>query len=261
MIEIEGLGFAYRKNGPTVLEDIALDLEAGQMLGIVGPNGCGKSTLLQVMSGHLEPRTGVVRLKGEPVSRYSAAERACIVATVPQAASLPFDYSVSEMVLMGRMARRPSALFDSSADLDSARDAMAMVDVLPLAARPVTSLSGGERQRVLLARALCQEPELLLLDEPTTYMDLKYQLAAFGLLTRLNRERGLTVVAVVHDLNLAARFCRQVLLMYRGRILALGPPEESLTPSLIHQAFGVQVERIICRQGALLVPVDLAGDP
>jgi len=238
---LTGVCFSYG-SGPVVLSDVDLEVVPGRVHGIVGPNGSGKSTLLKLLAGLLSPQAGEVLLEGRPLATLGRREVARRVALVPQATELAFPFTVSELVLLGRTPHHDRPWSDSAADVAAARAALEAVGVLALAARPVASLSGGERQRVVVARALCQEPSLLLADEPTAHLDLRHQVLLLDLLAERADEGGLTSVVVLHDLNLASGWCHRVTLLGAGRIVATGPPSEVLTPERVAEVYGVEVE-------------------
>jgi iron complex transport system ATP-binding protein len=241
VIRIEGLDFAYR--GTPVLQGLSLEVRTGEILGVLGPNGCGKSTLLRLLRGALSPSAGRVLLDGRPAHRQPRREVARLVAVVPQATAPTFPYPAREVVAMGRYARAENLSGGKSrTDRTAVERAMALTDTLHLSSRPVTELSGGELQRVILARALAQEPALLLLDEATSQLDLDHRLDVADLLLRLNREDGLTVVQVSHDLDLAAETSQRLLLLTaEGRVQALGSPEEVLTAENLRAVYHVDV--------------------
>jgi len=239
MLAASGLSFAYR--GAPVVQDIDLSLARGEILGIIGPNGSGKSTLLGLLSGMLAPRAGSVDLMGQSLGSYTRAEVARRMGLVPQSPELAAGFTVRETVLAGRFALMGGRMFESTEDHQAANEALELTGLTELRDRPAGELSGGERQRLALARALAAEPQTILLDEPTSALDLRHQLMVMELLERACAQRGLAVCLVSHDLNLAGLYCHQLLLLSRGRALALGPPREVLTPELLSTAYGVQV--------------------
>jgi iron complex transport system ATP-binding protein len=235
-----GYGGAFRLTGLT------LEIGEGEVLGLVGPNSSGKTTILRLLSKVHAPVRGEIRFRGAPLAEVRRLALAREVAVVPQEERLAFSISVEELALMGRFPRGAGRLFEGPEDLARAREAMALAGVLELAGHPVDALAGGERQRALLARALAQEPRVLLLDEPTSHLDLRHQRHLLGLLRRLNRERGMTVVFVSHDLNFAADLADRLLLLSGGRAVRLGAPREVLDESVLEAAYGcpVWVERL-----------------
>ena len=222
------LCFGYG-NSP-VLRGFDLDFEPGALHGIVGPNGCGKSTLLALLSGHLEPDSGSAALDGIPAREYPASLLARRCTLVEQEPAANFPFTVFETVLMGRHPHIPRFARPQKADLDITGAALAVMDLAPLRHRVLADLSGGERQRAMVARGLAQDTPALLLDEPTSSMDIRHALSTMTELKRLAGKKGRTVIAVLHDLNLAARFCDRVTMLSRGTVHASGTVEETLTP-------------------------------
>jgi len=208
------------------------------MVGIVGPNGSGKSTLIRALSGVLPPRSGEIALNGQGIHRLSRQSLARLVAVVPQNAPLPEAFTALEIVLMGRYPHLGLLRYESKRDLAIAWDALERTGIAPLAQRRVTELSGGERQRLLIARALAQEPRVILLDEPTTHLDIQHQVEVMELVRGLVAQ-GTAAVAAIHDFSLAARFCHRLLLLRDGGVGAQGPPQSVITPENIEAAFGI----------------------
>ena len=235
LLDAERVAAGY--GGRDVIADVSVAVTPGVLVGVIGPNGCGKTTLVRVLSGVLAPRHGVVRLGGRPLAEETRRTIARRVAVVAQDAPLVLGFTVLETVLMGRAAHLPPLAFPRAHDLAVARAALARLDLTALEARPLGALSGGERQRVLLARALAQEPDVLLLDEPTTHLDLRHQVGILDVVQQLCRERGVGALAVLHDLNLAALYCDRVVLLVDGRVAHAGRPEEVLTADRLAAAF------------------------
>jgi ABC-type cobalamin/Fe3+-siderophores transport system ATPase subunit len=244
MFEAREVEFGY--GGAFRLDRASFEVAEGEILGLIGPNSSGKTTLLRLLSKVHAPDRGEIRFRGAPIGAVGRLALAREVAVVPQEESLAFSVNVQELVLMGRFPRGSGRLFEGPEDLARAHEAMALASVLDLADHPVETLGGGERQRALLARALAQEPRALLLDEPTSHLDLLHQRHLVGLLRRLNRERGMTVVFVSHDLNLAGELADRLLLLSGGRMVGLGAPGEVLDAAVLEAAYGcpVWVERI-----------------
>lgn len=242
-LSVRRLAFGY--GGAFRLEDVSFELEAGEILGVIGPNASGKTTLIRLLSKVRQPEHGEIRLGGAPLGRLSRRALARQVAVVPQEMTLAFPFTVEELCLMGRYPHAEGRFFEGPDDRRRAREAMVRVGVLDLAGEPVDTLSGGERQRAILARAVAQEPRLLLLDEPTSHLDLRYQREVVGLLRRLNRDQDLTILLVSHDLNLAAEVADRLLLLARGRVVRIGAPGEVLDESLLEAAYRcpVRVEK------------------
>ena len=260
LASIRGVQFAYRRSGREpleVLRGVDLELQAGELVALLGANGSGKTTLLRLLSGALRPDTGVVEVAGRPVGEWPRLALARRVAVLPQQLELPDGFRVAELVAMGR-APHARRLFGSTAEDElGVERALQDADALDLADRYPHELSGGERQRVLVAMALAQEPQLLLLDEPTVHLDLAHQVALLQRLRHLYAQRELTVLAVLHDLNLAAAFAPRVVLLDEGRVAADGSPDDVLTPEAIARVFGVQMEPVRTSRGTRTLALDL----
>jgi iron complex transport system ATP-binding protein len=246
LAEFRGVSFAYpasaeRRTPPFAIEELGFEIGPGEIVGVIGPNSSGKTTLIRLLTRVLEPASGEIRLEGAPVRRLSRTDLARRVAVVPQGTLPQFPFTVGELVLMGRYPHDPGRYFESPRDRTVAREAMEATGVLELADLPLDHLSGGERQRAVIARALAQEPRLLVLDEPTAHLDLRYQVEAATLLRRLNRELGMSILLVSHDLNLAAEVCDRLLLLNAGRATAIGSPETVLDDALLASVFGCEV--------------------
>jgi iron complex transport system ATP-binding protein len=230
-LEINDLSAGY--NARTILHSLSLEVQAGELLGVLGPNGCGKSTLIKTVSGTLKPKSGEVRLEGQNLLKLKAEERARLVSVVAQNPSLPPAYTAAEIVMFGRTPHIKAFQQEGPEDWRIVQEAMEATDCWKMATRSVGELSGGERQRILFALALAQQPRLLLLDEPTTYLDINYQVEVMDIAAhwlRAEPERG--VLAVFHDLNLAAQYCSRLVLLSAGRVVALGSPH-GLSPPRI----------------------------
>jgi len=241
------LSFQY---GPApVLTDVAMEIDAGEVACIVGPNGAGKSTLLRILGGLLPGYRGTVEFRDRPLAAWRARELARQVAYVPQQLEISFPYSVREVVLMGRLPHQTAPLFESAADVEAVESALAAADVAHLHGRTFGELSGGERQLVILASALAQEPRVMLLDEPTAFLDLKHQLMMARILRSLHDERQMTLVLVSHDLNLAEAFATR-LLMFRGgalrhQITRADDGRLALEPEMIADVFDVDARAVV----------------
>jgi iron complex transport system ATP-binding protein len=243
----QAVSYAYRpRRGPGgdlfTLHPATVSVPEGSLTGLLGPNGCGKTTLLKILSGVLPPHAGRVLLGSVPLASLSRRDAARRIAVVPQETHPAFDYTVTEMVLMGRHPHLGPFELEGPADLAIAQEALAATGTDHLADRPYMTLSGGEKQRVVIASALAQSPQVLLLDEPTASLDLGYQLEVASLLTRLNRERRVTMVLATHDLNLAAAICDHLILMRGGRVLTQGTTSETLTQAAIRQLYDVDAD-------------------
>lgn len=224
-----------------VLEGVDFNAAQGELLGIIGPNGSGKTTLLRAIARILKPKTGAILLDGKAVMQMKDKEFSRKFAAVPQDTTIQFDFSALDVVLMGRTPHLGRLELESEKDIDIARRCMELTNCWHLAERPVTELSGGERQLVIIARALTQEPKVLLLDEPTSHLDINYQIEIMGLLKHLTLHDGLIIIAVIHDLNLAAQYCDRLALLRDGKIVSLGTQYEVLTAENIKNAFGADV--------------------
>ncbi len=239
-LSFRDVSFEYNSGQP-VVRDVSFDVPRGEVLAIVGPNGSGKSTLLKLGARLLSPRQGSVEVFGRTVSGYPRLELARLLAVVPQDGSIFFPFTVEEVVLMGRAPHGTGRAFERKEDHRIVRDAMERTDILHLARQPVTRLSGGERQRVLIARALAQEPQVLLLDEPNAHLDIAHQVEIFNLMKQMNAESGLTVVAVSHDLNLASSYASRIAVLREGRLFAIGEPGSVFTEETIQEVFQTSV--------------------
>ena len=229
----------YQVEAARLLDRVSLSAERGEFVGLVGPNGAGKTTLLRTVSGLLRGNEGSVWLEGQDIAQLTAKEVARVLALVPQLAPYTYGFTALEVVMMGRYPHMSRFQVEGAAEREAALDAMGHTRVEAFADREVTTLSGGERQRVFVARALAQQPRVLLLDEPTSNLDIQYQLQVMELVRKLARS-GLTALAAMHDLSLAARFCDRLVLLHRGQVLAEGVPCEVLTPGNIEKAFAVR---------------------
>lgn len=233
-IGVRNLSFAYKQFS---LKSISFQVRLGEFTTVLGSNGSGKSTLLKLMSGFLKPHTGTVLLRGLDIHQMTLQQRARQIALVAQESHLNFSMTVREFVLMGRHPHLSWFKFEDRHSLEILRWALEMTDSQSLAHRNIQELSGGEKQRVVLARALVQEPQLMLLDEPTMHLDVGYQVELVHLIKSLSRDKGFTVVMVTHELNIAAEFSDQVLLLNEGNALAFGPPASVLDETNLMKVF------------------------
>ena len=237
--QVRDVCFRYAR--PWVLQGCSLDVREGEILGVIGANGSGKTSLLKLMAGLLSPQAGRISLLGRDVGALPPEEMARLVALVPQESQVLFPFTVGELVLMGRFVHQTGWGWESGDDLRIARHAMRVMEVDHLATRTFQALSGGERHRAVIARALAQQTPILLLDEPTAFLDLKHQIEIFGILKELNRDRHVTVVLVSHDLNLASQHCDRLLLLHGGKPYRTGPPEDVLTVEHLRVTYGCEV--------------------
>ncbi len=257
MLSAIDLSFAYarrRASAQRVLDRVSLEVPRGAVVGLLGPNGSGKTTLLRIVSGVLQAQSGSVLIDGEPIEQLTRRDLARRIAVVPQETHSTFDFSVMDIVLMGRYPHLGPFELEGAADQAIARDALAATGTAGLEARAFATLSGGEKQRVVIASALAQASDMLLLDEPTAALDLGYQFEIAALLRRLNAERRTTMVVSTHDLNLAAALCERIVLLKQGRVIAHGPTKETLTADNIRLLYDVDADvQVHPRAGHLTV--------
>jgi len=244
LLAVDGVTFGYERQ--PLLYDVHVQVRKGEMVGLLGPNGSGKTTLLRLVSGVLQPQQGRILLDGRKLQDWGRRGVAQRIAVVPQELHVPFAYTVEQLVNLGRTPFVNLLGSNSRQESIVVQDAMQAADVTPLANRIFNELSGGERQRVIVAMALAQQPKLLLLDEPTSHLDIKYQIDILELAQRLNRGRSVTVIAAMHDLNLAARYFPRLLLFQRGVVADAGPAEV-LEPHLLKRVYGIDVQVGILR--------------
>ncbi len=255
MIRCDNIGFSY--NSHFVLRDLSFRIDDGEFVGIIGPNGAGKSTLLKLIDRILSPQKGRIFIQQKPQRAYSQKELARIIGFVQQDFSTTFNYTVKEMVLMGRFPHQRALAIDSAEDVQIALDAMTATDCLYLRDRDFSTLSGGERQRVILASALAQEPLILLLDEPTTALDLKHQTHFYQILKDLQKRRKMTIVIVTHDINLAAQYCDRIVILKNGQKVAEGLVREVINQEILQQVYEVPIH--ILAHPERDIPLILAG--
>ena len=260
MLHISQVCFGY--DGRPVLTGISADIHAGERLAILGPNGVGKTTFLKLLSGARSPGSGTILLDGRGLYTVPRQELARKIAVVPQDVVIPFAFTAREIVELGRTAHIGLLRGFRPGDRRAVEQAMHLTDTIDLAGRSVNELSGGERQRVIIAMALAQEPEILLLDEPTHLLDIARQAEILDLVADLNRSRGLTVVAAIHDLNLAGRYFNRLMILHRGTVLAEGTPEAVLRPDIVEEAYGGKVEIVQSGNGRppVVLPASRLGN-
>jgi iron complex transport system ATP-binding protein len=249
------LGFrsvSLRFGDREILNEVEFEVQPGEVVGVVGHNGAGKSTLIRVATRVLEPDSGEVLLGGQPIRDFSRRDLARAIATVPQETQLPYPFSALEVVLMGRAPHQPLMGLERPIDLEHARNAIARLDIEDLANRSMQKLSGGERQLVMFARALAQDSEILLLDEPTAFLDLRHRIDLLSAV-REGVERGGAALVVSHDLGLAARVSDRLVLLSQGKVVAQGAPTEVLRPDFLQQAFGIEADVITAPDGSPVV--------
>ena len=238
-IKVETLSCGYDRR--PVLEGLTFDLHQGEMLGVIGPNGSGKSTLIRALTRILPLSHGQIELYGRPLHHYTVREIARQIAVIPQLTPATFAFSSLELVMMGRTPHLKRFRKEGPEDREIALEAMRRTDCFLFRDRPIHELSGGERQRVIIARALAQQPSILLLDEPTSFLDLNHQVEVFDLLRHVCASDGLAVLCVSHDLNLSSEYCHRLLMLKDGRTYAEGPPEDILTHGHIKAVFETDV--------------------
>ncbi len=239
-MDIRNLSFSYGSS--KVLGNVTFSVRDGEFVGIMGPNGSGKTTLLRCMTRYLPADGGSIMVDARPLADMSPREVARVFAVVPQSSATDFPFKVEDIVMMGRIPHISSRLAGrAKKDSEAVHRAMERTNTLQFSDRPFTALSGGERQRVIIARALAQEPKVLLLDEPTVYLDVSGQFEVMDLIKRLNKEQSMTIIAVLHDINMAARYCDSIALLNQGRLEAYGPPNEVLTADAIQSVYGMDV--------------------
>ncbi len=243
ILQTRDLGFEYRKDNP-VLMGVNLDCLSGKLLCILGPNGSGKTTLLRCLLGQLEAKRGSISLDGKSLGRFPRRLLARALAYVPQIPSSAFAFNVFELVMMGRFAHVGMMGLAGAGDRAIANQAMKMTETDQFAGRSLSELSGGEAQRVMIARALAQQPQVMLLDEPTSHLDIKNQLLIYQMMSRLAHEWSMAVICVSHDLNLAGRFADQLVLMRDGRVLADGAPAQVFRKDVLAEAYDIEVDLI-----------------
>lgn len=239
-LEIKNLSFSFGES--KVLNNVSLIVEEGEFLGLMGPNGSGKTTLLRCLGNYLPSEAGAILIDMKPLHALTHREIAKTFGIVPQSSSTDFSFSAYDIVMMGRIPHIASRLAgEGKTDVDIVRNAMKLTNTWQFANRPFNELSGGEKQRVIIARALAQNPRALLLDEPTVYLDISGQLEIMDLLRSLNRSRQITIIAVLHDVNLAARYCDRIALLSHGMLEAVGAPNEILSRETIQSVYGLDV--------------------
>ena len=236
---VSAQGLRYEVDAQALLDGVDLTAERGQLVGLIGPNGAGKTTLLRAIAGILKYSEGVVFLEGSDLKNTTPRDIARALALIPQVAPYTQGFTALELVLMGRYPHLRRLQIEGKQDNFIARDAMCLTETAQFADRTLDTLSGGERQRIFVSRALAQQPRILLLDEPTANLDILHQLKVLGLVRRLVKG-GLTAIAAIHDIQLAARYCDRLILMKDGRVLAKGLSEKVLTPDAIASSFGVK---------------------
>ena len=254
ILEFDKVFFNYSdsgRDGNYLLENLSLAIPSGEIVSILGPNGSGKTTLLRLFSGYLKPNKGSVLLNQKNINEYSRNEIAKNLAFVSQINDLIFPYSVFQLVAMGRNPYMGNSLFESYEDLDIIDKYLELFELKKLKDKPIDKISGGELQRVYLCRALVQQPKILLMDEPVSHLDIKHQLSSYKILKEMNREIGLTIVLVSHDLNLSMRFSDRLVMIKKGKMVFNSNPNNLTSAELIHETFEVESEIVRSRSGKL----------
>jgi len=258
LLKVTGLSGGYGKE--TVIKDISFDIQRGEFLGIIGPNGSGKSTLLRLLSRVLYPQKGRILFENKDIAKIRLKELCKKTAFVPQDTLINFSFSVWEIVLMGRIPHLRRLQFETKRDFAVTENALRLTDTLQLKEKKIDQLSAGERQRAIIAKAIAQEPILLLLDEPTSHLDIGHQIEILDLLRQLNQENNLTIVMVLHDLNLASEYCNRIMLLNSGQVFRSGSPNDVLTYQNIEAVYNTTVvvnkNPISSKPYVVLVPKD-----
>lgn len=239
MIEVKAVFFRYQKDW--VLNNISFQVKKGEFLGIIGPNGSGKTTLLKILYRLLSPECGEVLLESRSLQKMDRIEISKKIGVVAQETHILFPFRVIEVVLMGRNPYMRHLIFETKKDLEIAKRAMELTEISSLSDRFIDELSGGERKRVFIARALTQEPEIILLDEPTANLDMHHQIDFLNLIQSLNKEKGLTIIMATHDINISSEFCNRIILLQNGNIFKMGTPSEVITQENIEKVYGCKV--------------------
>lgn len=254
-LQMRGVEFSYGRTSSPTLKEVELSLPTSRCLGLIGPNGAGKSTLLKLAAGLLRPDSGEVLLEGRSLQSFSSRERGRFVAYVPQSFDLPFSFTVLEVVLQGRHPHMAGATFEGKRDLEIARRSMEQTGVWELRDRHLDALSGGERQRVVIAAALAQEPRVLLMDEPTSSLDLRFQNATVRLIRELVEGGEISVFVTLHDLNLASTMCDELALLVGGELQATGSPDEVLVREVLEAAYQTELHVARGPRGIYVLPL------
>ncbi|MBM7614410.1 heme ABC transporter ATP-binding protein [Alkaliphilus hydrothermalis] len=258
-ISTKAITFKYDES--TIVDEISLQVKSGSFLTIIGPNGSGKSTLLKLIAANLTPDEGTILINDRQLTSYKMKDLAKEMAVVPQDTNVAYDFDVFDIVLMGRNPHLKRFQKEGDADFAIVRDAMEQTNTWHLRERKVNEISGGERQRVIIARALAQQPKIILLDEPTSSLDIHHQIEVLELLKRLNQEKEVTIVAVLHDMNLAARYSQEVLLLHVGKIITMGKTEDVMTVENLQRAYKMEmiIQRNIYTNALEVIPLSLSA--
>jgi iron complex transport system ATP-binding protein len=252
-IKTENLGFSYGRQA--ILKDICFEVNPGEFIGIAGPNGAGKSTLIKLMCGLLKAERGGIEIYSRNIRRYSEKELARKMAVVHQEFAPGFDFTVAETVGMARTVYMGTLGFESAEDRDAIDEALSLTDTVEFASRPISQLSGGERQRVFIARAIAQGTDILLLDEPTSFLDLRHQVGIYDLLKKMQKEKGKTIICVTHDINLTNQYCDQSLLLGAKNQWQFGRTEDVFSSETIERFFAVKTFEGLIREKKFFLPL------
>lgn len=242
LIELQNIFFSYSEKGKNVLSDISLIVNKGDFLSLLGPNGSGKSSLLKILCGISSADSGTVKLSGKEISNYSHKEISKKIAFVPQTISAAFPFSVFEIVMMGRNPHLNILGFEKPIDHQKVIESLTLVELVDLKDKGINEISGGEAQRAFIARALAQDTDILIMDEPNVHLDLKYQISLFDIMKRLNKDENKTIITVSHDLNLAGKYSDRIILMKEGTVYSDSDVVNSLTEDNIKYVFGINTE-------------------
>lgn len=257
LLETKGLTFAYAEK--PVINNISLNFQAGEFTGVIGPNGSGKSTLLKLIGGILPSSSETVFFKNRELSHYKKKELAVSIAWIPQEKQMAFSFKVIDIVLMGRHPYLSPLSFEGKDDYQIAEDAMRQTQVLEFSQRSFNEISGGEKQRVMIASAISQKPEVMLLDEPTSALDIKYQIEVLSILKRLNEQENKSLILAMHDLHLASKFCKRLVLLKEGRVFCEGTPAEVLKKEILEEVYEVKVKIFLDDDDGSLIVVPEAS--
>ena len=238
-IEVKNLEFGYRE--ALVLKGLTFNIKKGEFVSIIGPNGSGKSTLLKTLNNLYKPNSGDILIEGKNVEDYRKKDLAKIVGFVPQDTTIDYDFTVEDIIMMGRHPYKGRFQKEDKIDYKIVNDVMEMTNTLKFKNSLITEISGGERQRVIIAKVLAQNPSIILLDEPTSHLDINHQIDLLNLLRTLNKEKGTTIILVIHDINLAARFSDDIILLNEGEIIGSGNPEDVITAENMEKAYNLDV--------------------
>ncbi|MBU5437857.1 ABC transporter ATP-binding protein [Tissierella sp. MSJ-40] len=256
-LKVNDIEFGYDRE--LVLKGISFNIEKGKFISIIGPNGSGKSTLLKTLNNLYKPTKGNIFIEGNEISSLKGKDLAKRIALVPQNTNIDYDFTVEDIVLMGRHPYKGRFQKENQNDYSIIDESLKMTNTLHLKDRPITEISGGERQRVIIAKALAQRPTIILLDEPTSHLDINHQIDILNLLKNLNKEKGTTIILVIHDINLAARYSDEIILLNDGVVLGIGKPEEVITTTNVETAYNLNVviDRNKYTNSLYLTPVEI----